>query len=119
VNCVICNSLLGWKYVDAKEAGQRYKIGKFILETKRVMSLGCWEDEGVSKSNAWDEEDESVQTKEDEDRAGYVVFDSEDEEECEELFAGTWDAETVQKRRIRRVDRRRREASKDSGIAGL
>ncbi|PQE33007.1 yippee family protein [Rutstroemia sp. NJR-2017a WRK4] len=119
VNCAVCNSLLGWKYVDAKEAGQRYKIGKFILETKRVMSVGCWEDEGVSKSNAWDDEDDGIQTKEDEEETGFVVFDSEDEEECEELFAGTWDAETVQKRRIRRVDRRKREASKDSGIAGL
>ncbi|PQE04786.1 yippee family protein [Rutstroemia sp. NJR-2017a BBW] len=108
VNCAVCNSLLGWKYVDAKEAGQRYKIGKFILETKRVMSVGCWEDE-----------DDGIQTKEDEEETGFVVFDSEDEEECEELFAGTWDAETVQKRRIRRVDRRKREASKDSGIAGL
>ncbi|KAM3075189.1 hypothetical protein ACMFMG_007360 [Clarireedia jacksonii] len=119
VNCVVCNSLLGWKYVDAKEAGQRYKIGKFILETKRVMSVGCWEDEGVSKSNAWDEENESIETKEDEEGKGFVVFDSEDEEECEELFAGTWDADTVQKRRIKKIERRKREASKDSGIAGL
>ncbi|KAF7908287.1 uncharacterized protein EAF01_004042 [Botrytis porri] len=47
VNCAVCNTLLGWKYVDAREAGQRYKIGKFILETKRVGVVETFEDQDV------------------------------------------------------------------------
>ena len=30
--------------MDAKEAAQRYKIGKFILETRRVVGGKTWED---------------------------------------------------------------------------
>ena len=37
------------------------------------------------------------------DQEGVVVFDSEDEDECEDLFTGVWDAEVVAKRRGRRV----------------
>ncbi|KAF7920827.1 uncharacterized protein EAE98_008856 [Botrytis deweyae] len=155
VNCAVCNTLLGWKYVDAREAGQRYKIGKFILETKRVGVVETFEDEDV-RTHSLDfrgEEDDglgfggvgmgmgmgnfggarrdgelhmlNVETKEEEEAKGWVNFDSEDEDECEELFAGIWDAEVAQKRRIRRIDRRRKEvererlASKDSGVGGL
>ncbi|TGO21927.1 hypothetical protein BPAE_0193g00130 [Botrytis paeoniae] len=153
-NCAVCNTLLGWKYVDAREAGQRYKIGKFILETKRVGVVETFEDEDVrTHSLDFRGEDEdnlgfmgvgmgnsgkygggrrdgelqtlNVETKEEEEAKGWVNFDSEDEDECEELFAGIWDAEVAQKRRIRRVDRRRKEvererlASKDSGVGGL
>ncbi|KAA8569145.1 hypothetical protein MFRU_037g00760 [Monilinia fructicola] len=150
VNCAVCNMLLGWKYVDAREAGQRYKIGKFILETRRVVSVPCYEDsdtlphnlsynheydggkggrcEGaIGEGGAYSTKSEGmeVETKEEEEARGWVHFDSEDEDECEELFAGTWDAEIAQKRRIRRVDKRKRErerervASKDSGVGGL
>ncbi|KAF7952446.1 uncharacterized protein EAE97_001943 [Botrytis byssoidea] len=154
VNCAVCNTLLGWKYVDAREAGQRYKIGKFILETKRVGVVETFEDEDV-RTHSLDfrrEDDNSsgfmgvgmgnpgkfegarkdgelhtwnVETKEEEEAKGWVNFDSENEDECEELFAGIWDAEVAQKRRIRRIDRRRKEvererlASKDSGVGGL
>ncbi|TGO84854.1 hypothetical protein BPOR_0458g00070 [Botrytis porri] len=154
VNCAVCNTLLGWKYVDAREAGQRYKIGKFILETKRVGVVETFEDQDV-RTHSLDfrggDEDSlgfggvglgefgkggggrgdgelhtlNVDTKEEEEAKGWVNFDSEDEDECEELFAGIWDAEVAQKRRIRRVDRRRKEvewerlASKDSGVGGL
>ncbi|KAB8294834.1 hypothetical protein EYC80_006795 [Monilinia laxa] len=150
VNCAVCNMLLGWKYVDAREAGQRYKIGKFILETRRVVSVPCYEDSDTSPHNlsynheydggkggrcegaigeggAYSNQTEgmAVETKEEEEARGWVHFDSEDEDECEELFAGTWDADIAQKRRIRRVDKRKRErerervASKDSGVGGL
>jgi hypothetical protein len=101
VTCAICQTVLGWKYVDAKELGQRYKIGKFILETKRVVMRVCWEDGVVQESG---DEGENTLEEEDED---VVVFDSEDEDECEELFAGVWDPETVAKRRGRRVARRK------------
>ncbi|QSZ36508.1 hypothetical protein DSL72_006388 [Monilinia vaccinii-corymbosi] len=148
-NCAVCNLLLGWKYVDAREAGQRYKIGKFILETKRVVTMPCYEDSDVSPHNLnynreiddgkggsgedgmgggghWNGgEGLQVETREEEEARGWVLFDSEDEDECEELFAGMWDAEVALKRRIRRVDKRKRErererlASKDSGVGGL
>jgi Yippee zinc-binding/DNA-binding /Mis18, centromere assembly len=94
VSCKICSTVLGWKYVDAREAGQRYKIGKFILEMKRVVVGVSWEDV------RWFVEEE--EGKEEREGEG-VVFDSEDEDECEDLFAGVWDAEVVGKRRVRRV----------------
>ena len=101
VSCNICATVLGWKYVDAKEAGQRYKIGKYILETKRVVVGVSWED-GLEDGDLGGEGMEHEGEGED-----VVVFDSEDEDECEDLFAGTWDAEVVAKRRARRVNTRR------------
>ncbi|KAH8685746.1 yippee zinc-binding/DNA-binding /Mis18, centromere assembly-domain-containing protein [Tricladium varicosporioides] len=99
VSCVICGAVLGWKYVDARESAQRYKIGKFILEMKRVVLGVSWEDEGdivdevdpleVGDGGAGDDD--------------IIVFDSEDEDECEDIFAGVWDAEVVAKRRSRQV----------------
>jgi hypothetical protein len=105
VSCTICGAVLGWKYVDAKEAAQKYKIGKFILEMKRVVLGLGWEDVGVG--GVGDEEgdlDGIGVVKEAED---VVVFDSEDEDECEDLFAGVWDPEVVAKRRARRIGRKK------------
>jgi hypothetical protein len=99
--------VLGWKYVDAKESAQKYKIGKFILEMKRVGLGVSWEDD-------YDEEVEQdvlnaeVEKGKEEDRV--VVFDSEDEDECEDLFAGVWNAEVVAKRRSRRIATRKKES---------
>ncbi|KFH45852.1 Protein yippee-like F37A8-like protein [Hapsidospora chrysogenum ATCC 11550] len=96
--CGTCSTKLGWKYVDAKEHSQKYKVGKFILETERVMTYRSWEDAGVPDMEVsaewpeWDDESEDV-----------VVFDSEDEDECEDIFAGTWDPKTAAKRRRRLV----------------
>jgi len=97
VSCKVCGTVLGWKYVDAKEAGQRYKIGKFILEMKRVVMGVTWEDV------CWSEENEEEEVEKKGSGSGVVVFDSEDEDECEDLFEGVWDAEVVGKRRGRRV----------------
>jgi hypothetical protein len=105
VTCVICGTVLGWKYVDAKELGQRYKIGKFILETKRVVIGVSWEDGVVEEG----EEEEKLKGEENEEDV--VVFDSEDEDECEDLFAGVWDPEVAAKRRGRRVARRKIDTS--------
>lgn len=101
VTCAVCATVLGWKYVDAKEASQRYKIGKFILEMKRVVAGVHWEDleEGGERNTSENEVDE-----EDPDE---VVFDSEDEDDCDDLFAGVWDAETVAKRKGRKVGRKK------------
>ncbi|KAJ9649094.1 hypothetical protein H2199_001008 [Coniosporium tulheliwenetii] len=76
ISCAVCGSVVGWKYVDAVEEGQRYKVGKFILETRRI-----WADEEVE-------------------------FDSQDEDECEDLFSGVWTPQLALKRRTAR-DRRR------------
>jgi len=94
VSCDICQTILGWKYVDAKDLGQRYKIGKYILETKRVVGFSSWEDAAEKLDGERDEVDTMV---------GEVGFDSEDEDECEDLFAGIWDKEIVRKRRTRKV----------------
>eukprot|EP00042_Codosiga_hollandica_P056381 m.811357 g.811357 ORF g.811357 m.811357 type:complete len:83 (-) comp59334_c0_seq3:3211-3459(-) len=32
VHCLICRQYVGWKYENAYEQEQKYKIGKFILE---------------------------------------------------------------------------------------
>lgn len=109
ISCGTCSTKLGWKYVDAKEMSQKYKVGKFILETERVVTHRSWEDgdgttiwlndgsdkgkEGISKRR------QSGDREEDEDSEEEIAFDSEDEEECEDIFAGTWNAETVAKRR--------------------
>ncbi|KAH7350801.1 yippee zinc-binding/DNA-binding /Mis18, centromere assembly-domain-containing protein [Rhexocercosporidium sp. MPI-PUGE-AT-0058] len=103
VSCTICSAVLGWKYLDAKEMAQKYKIGKYILEMKKVVLAVGWEDafedgeevsEGLGKLDGGDKEEED---------GDVVVFDSEDEDECEDLFAGTWDPEVVAKRRGKRT----------------
>jgi hypothetical protein len=100
--------VLGWKYVDAKESAQKYKIGKYILEMKRVGLVVSWEDGDEDEVDVEVEGDVGMGIgKKEED--GVVVFDSEDEDECEDLFAGVWDAEVVAKRRSRRIAVRRKE----------
>ena len=103
VSCVICSAVLGWKYLDAKEAAQKYKIGKYILEMKRVVLAVGWED-GVDEGDEVAQVFEGAREEEVEDADDdVVVFDSEDEDECEDLFAGTWDPEVVAKRRGKRT----------------
>ncbi|EHK41311.1 uncharacterized protein TrAtP1_004763 [Trichoderma atroviride] len=106
--CGICSRKLGWKYVDAKEESQKYKVGKFILETERVVTHRSWEDVTISEGlelmdEMAEEEEEIARGKKDGDSQGHseVEFDSEDDEECEAVFAGLWDAETAAKRRSR------------------
>jgi hypothetical protein len=106
----ICGTVVGWKYVDAKEAAQKYKIGKFILEIMRVGKVSSWgegavecqEETNNSAPEAKDEGRSSTESKAGE-LDGVLIFDSEDEDECDELFAGTWDEEVVRKRRARRI----------------
>ncbi|KAI1822135.1 yippee-domain-containing protein [Xylaria intraflava] len=103
VQCVICRARVGWKYVDAKEESQKYKIGKFILETQRTVDYRNWEDVTANE----------VSELELDQMGGYdncekepIVFDSEDEDECEDLFAGVWNARTAAKRRERKAGRK-------------
>ncbi|CAG9949660.1 unnamed protein product [Clonostachys rosea f. rosea IK726] len=92
INCDTCLRKLGWKYVDAKEQSQKYKVGKFILESERVVTHRSWEDastgrEDYTRNSSTDGDEDSVE------------FDSDNEDECEEIFAGTWDPNTVARRR--------------------
>lgn len=102
VSCAFCGSVLGWKYDGAEEESQRYKVGKFILETKKIYSTSCWE------SHGWDESGQSGVLdfhpgpgKEscDRKRDDQIEFDSQDEDECEDLFAGLWSPSLANRRR--------------------
>lgn len=75
--------------MDAEEESQRYKVGKFILETKKICTAVSW-DESAGKS------DMPPVRLENEDS---VEFDSQDEDECEDLFAGVWSPSLALKRR--------------------
>ena len=163
IACRVCGKVLGWKYVDASEPSQRYKIGKFILETKRVIRHEAYEDQmdemsggddstgfaspvngpfgrsrpsalsmspreqafnraasakGKGREEAMSFEErcrqESVLSFKEKgyDSNGDIEFNSEDEEECEEIFAGTWDRKVVRRRREKRdeLERKRKTA---------
>ncbi|KAL1861842.1 hypothetical protein VTK73DRAFT_6902 [Phialemonium thermophilum] len=153
ITCVVCGTSLGWKYLEAKEVSQHYKIGKYILETQKIVVCRGWDDvvgphdngadgrrghdsdvvddarrsswfsdsgwvrrwslsgrkgltrkswsstsrEGRASMDEVDEED--VHLDEDEP----IVFDSEDEDECEDIFSGTWDPAVVAQRRRSKV----------------
>ncbi|KAI4651035.1 hypothetical protein J4E93_003394 [Alternaria ventricosa] len=71
---------------------EKYKVGKFILETKRVVKGAEW-DESV------EEEDNGMVLE----KEGEIEFDSQDEDECEDLFSGIWSPQLASKRRKRRA----------------
>lgn len=89
ISCRSCGSVLGWKYVEAAEDAQKYKVGKFILETKRVVKGAEWEDtmEEEDGAKGMDQRDEDIE------------FDSQDEDECEDLFSGIWSPQLARRRR--------------------
>ncbi|KAJ5172252.1 hypothetical protein N7492_004845 [Penicillium capsulatum] len=97
ITCAVCGTVVGWKYVAAEEESQRYKVGKFILETKKITASSCWE----SPPNVIP----SMSKKHDHD-ALEPEFDSQDEDECEDLFAGIWSPGLASRRRSRKIDRR-------------
>ncbi|KAF3058337.1 hypothetical protein GL218_05798 [Daldinia childiae] len=103
ISCTVCHAKVGWKYIDAKEESQKYKIGKYILETQRVVVYRNWEDTKVGDIHEFETDQENVPTDDD---AEPVIFDSDDEDECEDIFMGTWNANVVAKRRSRKVNRR-------------
>ncbi|MCJ1386810.1 hypothetical protein MMC17_009938 [Xylographa soralifera] len=97
VSCAFCGNMLGWKYVDAEEESQRYKVGKFILETKKICTAVNWDDaeRASGKQPPFDMETEDG-----------IEFDSQDEDECEDLFAGLWSpSSALKRRRLRRFGR--------------
>ncbi|KAK0708928.1 yippee zinc-binding/DNA-binding /Mis18, centromere assembly-domain-containing protein [Apiosordaria backusii] len=96
--CLICETKLGWKYIKADEPSQKYKVGKFILEVVRVAVEQGLEFEPAGDLKPGNQKKQIAGGK------GGVVFDSDDEDECEELFSGVWNAEDVAARR--RMDER-------------
>ncbi|KAF2436112.1 yippee-domain-containing protein [Tothia fuscella] len=100
ISCVVCGVVLGWKYVAAEEEGQKYKEGCFILETRRVFRGVDWDNESPSAFG----EDGAVSVREGRKDSGIgmeetVEFDSQDEDECEDLFMGIWTPSLAKKRR--------------------
>ncbi|KAH7559002.1 yippee zinc-binding/DNA-binding /Mis18, centromere assembly-domain-containing protein [Bipolaris maydis] len=93
ISCRSCGSVLGWKYVDAAEDSQKYKIGKFILEAKRTVKGSEWD-------QAPEEDDNAMVT---EAKETDIEFDSQDEDECEDLFSGIWTPQLAARRRKRRA----------------
>ncbi|KAH8785382.1 yippee zinc-binding/DNA-binding /Mis18, centromere assembly-domain-containing protein [Diaporthe sp. PMI_573] len=160
ITCATCGVKIGWKYVDAREQAQKYKVGKFILETERVALHRTWEDateqgaarvaphfysssapaesfggaggrrasglggarrkvscssEETGVADGGDLDEEVEEDGSDAQSDGEVMFDSEDEDECEDIFAGTWDAATVARRRGSRVSGGYTSATKRAG----
>jgi len=112
VSCAICGTVLGWKYVEAAEESQKYKVGKFILEPKRIRVGVSWEnDDNEDRGDMPLPPDETKAVDLGDDQ---VEFDSQDEDECEDLFAGVWSTQLAQKRR-----RGRRFGRGGGGIAGM
>ncbi|KAL8795599.1 MAG: hypothetical protein Q9182_007516 [Xanthomendoza sp. 2 TL-2023] len=103
VSCAFCGSVIGWKYESAEEETQRYKVGKFILETKKVFSSSCWENDFEDDPNMICGPSSAVNPQ----RWGDTVeFDSQDEDECEDLFAGVWSPTlAIRRRQGKRFDR--------------
>ncbi|KIX03934.1 uncharacterized protein Z518_07487 [Rhinocladiella mackenziei CBS 650.93] len=113
ISCAICGSILGWKYVEASEESQKYKVGKFILETKRIRIGVSWEnEEGEDDGTPPYDEVLPLPPRELRKFADGPVgpdvdleFDSQDEDECEDLFAGVWSPQLAAKRRQRKRER--------------
>ena len=101
ISCAVCDSVLGWKYVSAEEEGQRYKVGKFILETRKVCRTALWEGDGeaVVDETAEQGRRSSAYRIPPNELSEAVEFDSEDEDECDDLFLGVWTPELAMKRR--------------------
>lgn len=150
LSCGICGTLLGWKYVEASEDNQKYKVGKFILETKRIRVGVAWDGEDEDAPFGGDTDTKYLETnsyQQDEyeisgsgsRRSAEVVrqpqsgqmkthaerirqgigddgheldFDSQDEDECEDLFAGVWSPGLAVRRRQRKSERFRRKAGR-------
>ncbi|TQS34868.1 hypothetical protein Golomagni_04733 [Golovinomyces magnicellulatus] len=93
VSCIVCGTVLGWKYLDTLEESQRYKVGKVMLERERICVRGVWEDETEDlNAEILDEWADRVSDTS-------VLFDSDDEEERENLFSGMWNKDVVARRR--------------------
>ncbi|KAJ5558145.1 hypothetical protein N7535_008361 [Penicillium sp. DV-2018c] len=101
VTCTFCDNILGWKYVAAEEESQRYKVGKFILETKKIAASSCWETSSAVSLSQQVDHHPAVESG-----PADTEFDSQDEDECEDLFAGIWSPGLAARRKTRELKRR-------------
>ncbi|EPS31267.1 hypothetical protein PDE_06222 [Penicillium oxalicum 114-2] len=176
ISCLLCGIVLGWKYVEAEEETQRYKVGKFILETKKITTATAWEGVGESGESDGGRQDAvrsrryagratslDIENGDGDDDGGHhldgdereksknsrgrgdegehdhhhhshdpnydyghdhgnehvrkqerqtgmpgreIEFDSQDEDECEDLFAGIWSPGLATRRRSRKIEKR-------------
>jgi len=95
ITCAKCHCELGWKYLAASEDEQQYKVGKYILETTRVVKNVDWEEESS--------QDVVMKDMQNGKHEGRIEFDSEDDDECEDLFSGVWSEKLALKRRRDRL----------------
>lgn len=106
-NCIICGSVLGWKYIAAEEEAQRYKVGKYIIETKRITTSSCWDfQDDFPSPTSPDGLASSLPSAASDDYSSDIEFDSQDEDECEDLFAGVWSPGLARRRRARKLTRK-------------
>lgn len=100
ISCAQCGSVLGWKYIHAEEESQHYKVGKFILETKRVCRAPTWEaDDLLSDEHATAVHRSALAHCRNRVASDALEFDSQDEDECEDLFMGVWTPQLAASRR--------------------
>lgn len=99
IACRFCHTVLGWKYLAAEEESQKYKVGKFIVESKRVSVS---RDGPVDFSHAAAAAAAAAAVDNGSGKKEEIEFDSQDEDECEDLFAGVWTPSLAAKRRQRR-----------------
>lgn len=94
----------------AEEESQKYKVGKFILETKKISVCSSWENNDVGgggNSDGGELFDYYYSQKSSGGSNDDVEFDSQDEEECEDLFSGMWSPWlAARRRRDRNFERR-------------
>jgi len=106
MSCASCGSVLGWKYVAADEESQRYKVGKFILETKKITASSCWESPSRNIGSAAPFGTVNSGNSGAKTLGEDISFDSQDEDECEDLFAGIWNPDLAMRRRSRKPNHR-------------
>ncbi|KAL4746777.1 hypothetical protein BDW72DRAFT_28826 [Aspergillus terricola var. indicus] len=100
IECVFCGSVLGWKYLNAEEQSQKYKVGKFILETRKITKTSAW-DPAFAINLTGSTGRYLPRSTEETSMYETVEFDSQDEDECEDLFSGVWNPELAVRRRSR------------------
>ena len=127
ISCSVCLNTLGWKYISASDPYQQYKVGKFILETKRVVRLAHWQSHQVQAKSIPLSLSTTLTSKpptatgDSPETAGMNIttwdldidtgkrellqaeewgdVNSEDEDELEDMFLGKWTPRLAAKRR--------------------
>eukprot|EP01080_Neovahlkampfia_damariscottae_P002069 gene2069-1941_t len=56
--CNKCTAYVGWKYIDAYEEKEKYKVGKFILERAKIKKELNWNSPYNSDGDIEDDDDE-------------------------------------------------------------